>query len=101
MSASFKISDMIRRFLTALSAALFLVACNGTGDKPKEIKPTVTLSEGSVDGNSLSFKAVVKNAFAAAYMCVPESEATPTSAITSMSEMRLKSKTQSSWKTPT
>lgn len=70
---------MIRRFLTALSAALFLVACNGTGDEPKEIKPTVTLTEGSVDGNSLSFKAVVKNAFAAAYMCVPESEATPTS----------------------
>ena len=79
MSASFKISDMIRRFLTALSAALFLVACNGTGDEPKEIKPTVTLSEGSVNGNTLSFKAVVKNAFAAAYMCVPESEATPTS----------------------
>lgn len=70
---------MIRRFLTALSAALFLVACNGTGDEPKEIKPAVTLTEGSVDGNSLSFKAVVKNAFAAAYMCVPESEATPTS----------------------
>lgn len=70
---------MIRRFLTALSAALFLVACNGNGDEPKEIKPTVTLTEGSVDGNSLSFKAVVKNAFAAAYMCVPESEATPTS----------------------
>lgn len=79
MSASFKIQDMIKRFLSALSAALLLVACNGSGDEPKEIKPVITLTDGGVEGNSLSFKVVVKNAFAAAYMCVPESDETPTS----------------------
>ncbi len=79
MSASFKISVMIRKLLTALSAALLLVACNGSGDEPKENKPVIALADAGVNGNTLSFKVTVKNAFAAAYMCVPESEATPTS----------------------
>ena len=39
--------------------------------------PVITLSEGDVKGNTLTFNAKVENAFVAAYLCVAESEATP------------------------
>ena len=68
---------MFKRILIAISAVALLASCNGDGNEQTENMPVITLSEGDVKGNTLTFNAKVENAFVAAYLCVAESEATP------------------------
>lgn len=70
---------MIKRIIFAFAAVLFIASCKGSGDEGVKA-PTIDLAQVKVTENSLTFDVTVNNAFAAAYVCVPESSTTPTAA---------------------
>lgn len=69
---------MIKKILFAITCALVLASCNsGTDENGGGSVPTITLAEGNVTENTLTFDVTVNDAVAASYMCVPESSSTP------------------------
>lgn len=69
---------MIKRIIFAILSVIFVASCNGTGGEVETGKPSITLKESTITEFTLTFDVTVKNAFAASYVCVPSTSATPT-----------------------
>lgn len=67
---------MIKRILFAISAAVLLVSCAGPSVE-KGSKPQISLVADEVLENTLTFSVSIKDALAAAYMCLPATDAVP------------------------